>query len=270
MTQVSVTLRARTSKSRHSAFTLIELLVVIAIISLLAAILFPVFGRARENARRASCQSNMKQMGLGITQYVQDYDDRYPAWARPTDGTTGNSSIYWMSQIMPYVKNTQLFKCPSNSKQTTANDKNGIPNYYAANYYSDYANYGAVRTIYNGIGVFCDTDAPGINAAQIGSTANTIAVCELRTGDTFLPPSGYDTNNTDFRLFSGHMSTGNFLFADGHVKSLKPSQTVPPASPVNMWTSKKSADPADTGTDQSKIVPSGLQSALDYSTNNYQ
>jgi prepilin-type N-terminal cleavage/methylation domain-containing protein len=67
------------SSKSHSAFTLIELLVVIAIIAMLAAILFPVFGRARENARRSSCQSNLKQIGLGIMQYTQDYDERLPA-----------------------------------------------------------------------------------------------------------------------------------------------------------------------------------------------
>jgi len=66
------------SRNNKSAFTLIELLVVIAIISILAAILFPVFGRARENARRASCMSNLKQIGLAIMQYTQDYDEKYP------------------------------------------------------------------------------------------------------------------------------------------------------------------------------------------------
>lgn len=65
-------------KLSTNAFTLIELLVVIAIIAILSAILFPVFGRARENARRSSCQSNLKQIGLGIMQYVQDYDGYYP------------------------------------------------------------------------------------------------------------------------------------------------------------------------------------------------
>src|SRR4051812_20391972 len=94
-------------------FTLIELLVVIAIIAILAAILFPVFGRARENARRASCMSNMKQIGLGVMQYTQDYDERYPMryyGGAPTGAIQEANS--WRRQIYPYVKSAQLFSCP--------------------------------------------------------------------------------------------------------------------------------------------------------------
>ena len=87
----------------RKAFTLIELLVVIAIIAILAAILFPVFARARENARRASCQSNLKQMGLGIIQYTQDYDEFLP------------NGQNWANQTFPYVKSTQIYSCPSDS-----------------------------------------------------------------------------------------------------------------------------------------------------------
>src|SRR5690606_22496929 len=91
------------------AFTLIELLVVIAIISLLAAILFPVFGRARENARRSSCQSNLKQIGLGIMQYTQDWDEMFPA------GNDTGSGMGWVAPTMPYLKSRQIFVCPSDS-----------------------------------------------------------------------------------------------------------------------------------------------------------
>ncbi|MBV9867241.1 MAG: DUF1559 domain-containing protein [Abitibacteriaceae bacterium] len=96
-------------KHRTTGFTLIELLVVIAIIAILAAILFPVFGRARENARRAACQSNLKQIGLAIEQYKQDYDSFYPG----AQNTVGSVTYSWPTIIFPYVKNEQVFVCPS-------------------------------------------------------------------------------------------------------------------------------------------------------------
>jgi prepilin-type N-terminal cleavage/methylation domain-containing protein/prepilin-type processing-associated H-X9-DG protein len=104
----------------HRGFTLIELLVVVAIISILAAILFPVFGRARENARRSSCQSNLKQIGLGIMQYVQDYDETYPS----RFVTYGTSSVYWPTLIFPYTKSAQIFACPPATSE-------GVPSPYS-------------------------------------------------------------------------------------------------------------------------------------------
>jgi prepilin-type N-terminal cleavage/methylation domain-containing protein/prepilin-type processing-associated H-X9-DG protein len=95
-------------------FTLIELLVVIAIIAILAAILFPVFSRARENGRRASCMSNLKQQGLGVMQYTQDYDEKYPmAYWYMNDASGGGGYVQWSRMIQPYVKSDQLFVCPS-------------------------------------------------------------------------------------------------------------------------------------------------------------
>src|ERR1044071_2326782 len=98
------------SSSTRKAFTLIELLVVIAIIALLAAILFPVFARARENARRASCQSNLKEIALGIKQYIQDYDERYPL-----DDSADTNVVGWAYVIQPYMKSEQIFQCPSDN-----------------------------------------------------------------------------------------------------------------------------------------------------------
>jgi prepilin-type N-terminal cleavage/methylation domain-containing protein len=147
-------------------FTLIELLVVIAIIAVLVAILFPVFARARENARRASCMSNMKQIGLGIMQYVQDYDEHYPmSWYGTTSsstkasypqtqdgtpgkyfiichpdtcGSSGEGNFYtWMDLIYPYVKSTQVFVCPSS--QNPLESGSHIPNYWMSGAYGNYA-----------------------------------------------------------------------------------------------------------------------------------
>jgi prepilin-type N-terminal cleavage/methylation domain-containing protein len=129
----------RNTKRQAPGFTLIELLVVIAIIAILAAILFPVFARARENARRASCASNLKQLGLAFIQYAQDYDERLP---NATDGTAGvdlmggwmfykffpantsTSRQFYPAQggIFPYTKNEQIYICPSDTvAQTTGN-----------------------------------------------------------------------------------------------------------------------------------------------------
>ena len=88
---------------QSKGFTLVELLIVIAIIALLAAILFPVFARARESARRSSCQSNQKQLALGLLAYTNDYDERFPAITAET----------WFVQIQPYVKSQQVLRCPS-------------------------------------------------------------------------------------------------------------------------------------------------------------
>ena len=124
---------------RKRGFTLIELLIVIAIIAILASILFPAFARARENARRSSCQSNLKQMGLAVMQYVQDHDEQYltlrmrfatpelpveytagPSIYRTT--STGITTVHWQKILHPYTKTFQIFDCPSKRNTTTNNN----------------------------------------------------------------------------------------------------------------------------------------------------
>jgi prepilin-type N-terminal cleavage/methylation domain-containing protein/prepilin-type processing-associated H-X9-DG protein len=124
------------TKASRRGFTLIELLVVIAIIAILAAILFPVFAQARESARKASCLSNTKQLGLGVMMYVQDYDEMYPcnSWDTPFIPTTDHesrsavypSAVQWVWRTMPYIKNKQIFVCLSDP----AGGKNGWRGYW--------------------------------------------------------------------------------------------------------------------------------------------
>ncbi len=100
---------------RRAGFTLIELLVVIAIIAILAAILFPVFARAREKARQTACLSNVKQIGLAEKMYESDYDEVTGSYTGAHVPSGVATELSWMDLLMPYVKNTQVFECPSNA-----------------------------------------------------------------------------------------------------------------------------------------------------------
>jgi prepilin-type N-terminal cleavage/methylation domain-containing protein/prepilin-type processing-associated H-X9-DG protein len=107
---------------RKSGFTLIELLVVIAIIAILAAILFPVFARARSKARQTTCLSSMKQLALALMSYASDYDGRIPYWALVNLCPPDHLGNPWDTQLQPYVRNTQVFVCPDNRFNSQAND----------------------------------------------------------------------------------------------------------------------------------------------------
>ena len=103
------------------AFTLIELLVVIAIIAILAAILFPVFAQAKEAAKKTQCLSNTKQMGTSIQMYLTDYDDTYSqAYYYPNDNSSAGGYTHWSGTLQPYIKNFDMFRCPSDKSQGLA------------------------------------------------------------------------------------------------------------------------------------------------------
>jgi prepilin-type N-terminal cleavage/methylation domain-containing protein/prepilin-type processing-associated H-X9-DG protein len=220
-----------------AGFTLIELLVVIAIIALLAAILFPVFARARESARRTNCQSNLKQIGLGIAQYTQDSDEQLPL--RIHGGAPQQVIFSWRRQTFPYMKSAQVFSCPSNRNNTILND-DSLPAGMAAaglpagspQFYRSYALNGTTTTNVGGTAPSEFSTAQSL--ADIPTTSQTILVsevkhccAEVRFNDApavFANPAG---------TFTGHLGTVNFLFADGRVKAMKPTAT---GSPTNMWT----------------------------------
>lgn len=210
---------------RRNAFTLIEILVVVAILAILAAILFPVFARSRENARRSSCQSNLKQIGLGVLQYTQDFDEHYPPFHNHVfTSVPSGGERNWAQMIYPYVKSTQLFKCPSNSATYNigegGNDPVQIPASYAAN----------PRII------AVDAAVVPVSLSYLDSASKKILLTETAGG---YPGAGWPDWTSASKWgelagsnFKGHLGTGNYLFADGHVKALKPIATM---TPFNMW-----------------------------------
>ena len=222
-------------RARAKGFTLIELLVVIAIIAILAAILFPVFARARENARRASCTSNMKQIGLGVMQYTQDYDEKYPLPPFRTPGSDGRNTM-WGQTVQPYIKSTQLFSCPSNTQgqRLYSNQTTSLPQVacgYAVNI-RFYGDWGPVPPV-------------PMAMAQINATSQKIMFGE-RTTDYDNGGMAWDDwgNGGNFgnwagEGFAGHLGTMVCMFADGHAKALRPTATM---SPFNMWGGFESPD----------------------------
>ena len=201
--------------------------------------MFPVFARARENARRSSCQSNLKQIGLGILQYTQDYDEKLPAGRIDNfviNGTSYNAP--WQAMIQPYVKSTQLFKCPSQTRDAfVVGSGNTIPVSYLCSGMGEVgtlADWGGVRPM-----SISSTGAAtgGAALAAMNSTAQIILVGEqvgVRTDPDFYNVIDFTVTPTaPFGLkLQNHLGNSNYLFADGHVKALKPTAT---GTPINMW-----------------------------------
>ncbi len=218
---------------KRKGFTLIELLVVIAIIAILAAILFPVFARARENARRASCQSNLKQIGLGILQYTQDYDEKYPTYCGASGTTAATSSnvsssntFGWADSLQPYMKSTQIFQCPSETNSPGAASASGLTPDPTAAGYSDYwmnelasgqalaAFNSSASTVMNGDGISDTAQSNSVGGCTAVVAADFSVTCSDAQAATFatLPSSG--SNYAAAR----HLTGANYGFADGHVK----------------------------------------------------
>ena len=198
---------------QRRGFTLIELLVVIAIIAILAAILFPVFARAREKARQTSCLSNVKQIALATIMYTQDYDETLPRYYRPTvdpveypDGSM-HTGIEWQAALYPYINNTQIFNCPSAS-------------YTWDGGYSDDLRYGYSRHI------------GGLSLGQIDQPSSTFILGDS-AAEAGVNPMTYVLYHTYYdttHLATRHNGGANIGMLDGHAKWFKVtegSQEVP-------------------------------------------
>jgi prepilin-type N-terminal cleavage/methylation domain-containing protein/prepilin-type processing-associated H-X9-DG protein len=254
-----------TSRSAVSAkkagFTLIELLVVIAIIAILAAILFPVFAKARERAQQTTCLSNERQIGLGVMQYVSDNDEKYPlfAWNRipspNSDMSLDCPSDGYDAVIRPYLKSWEVYACPSqrffptwgaNSKMVTARPAPDTPT-------KGRTSYGYNWTLVNLSLVMANPPRDGrLKTSLIKDPTGTIFLGENENGNhiTYEPvqfegkstgapsSSGYQNLANDpevmgrLRVPQRHGGKNNYIFADGHVRTLVYSAT---KKPSNMW-----------------------------------
>jgi len=207
-------------------FTLIELLVVIAIIAILAAILFPVFARAREAARSASCKSNLKQIITGWQMYVQDYDE-LTVPIRIPGTTTATDAFLWPTIIQPYIKNTQVFGCPSNiNKQFIT---------YTYSFTVGGPNGRNLAAIPLPAQTPTFIDAVGVDLASGGLQQSLCFIIPGGTGGpaTIIPRrlnpangfngfgSRWQDNAMAYPFANIHSDTANYAFADGHVKAYR-------------------------------------------------
>jgi prepilin-type N-terminal cleavage/methylation domain-containing protein len=211
------------NRREHTGFTLIELLVVIAIIAILAAILFPVFAKARERANTTACMSNMKQIGIGLYTYLSDYDECYPVLRRTAGSPGVTVDRTWREELSSYVKSINVFACPSNPDakrfpKLTA-EGSTVPISYALNG----SLFGSLEGDISKFHVW--------NMRKIKEPSQSIFVTETRhrsaeVGGWLI---GYDMDTTKHTgFFFHHSSRINMVMCDTSARSMKLLQTIVP------------------------------------------
>lgn len=222
---------------RTNGFTLIELLVVIAIIAILAAILFPVFAKAREAARKTSCLSNLNQIGKGSMMYIQDYDETYHSiWNG--NATNLGQDANWALAIYPYIKNRQVYRCPSDAVRTSAVSYNA----------NNWLHRRAMAAVQAPADVVVAMD--GYTGENGDRNPNNTATANGLNADYTIWNEAPRATRRDKGL-PRHSETANLLFADGHTKTSKPLKT---------W----------TGTADNAMVIASLEAALPYKRTMYE
>ncbi|MFN3650622.1 MAG: DUF1559 domain-containing protein [Armatimonadota bacterium] len=225
--------------SGPSGFTLIELLVVIAIIAILAAILFPVFAQAREAARKASCQSNLKQLGAAMLMYSSDYDEKLPHAGWNSGGDVGGllipttascmatgATVVWNGQIVPYVKNHGVYKCPSDPINRAVSYLYNQELSWRAGGGDPRANPTKVPAIPSPAEAFLLVDGgiqptgPGMYGLAANTPRDQWVRIDIQCGD-YTEPRSWDRLVDRHRAGRTHGGGANWLFADGHVKWAK-------------------------------------------------
>jgi len=214
----------------RAGFTLIELLVVVSIIGLLTAILFPAFARARENVRRTACSSNLKQIGLGLLQYIQDYDETNTLhWYGTSSGASDATTNYkWMDAIFPYVKSEALFNCPGHSLPVTI----GTSTFDKYKFRTDrnFGSYG-INAAYYSAPIDGELTSPFHNRAVASWEAPSTTIYAMDTAARY--DIGWPSGNppiigttprylpSEYMMVERHLGTVAILYCDGHAKPQK-------------------------------------------------
>jgi prepilin-type N-terminal cleavage/methylation domain-containing protein/prepilin-type processing-associated H-X9-DG protein len=230
---------------QRAGFTLIELLTVIAIIAILAGILFPVFAQARAKAERISCTSNMKQLGTANLMYSADYDSRLCKFSHGSGfvghtGYNGGDGMRWADMLMPYIKNTEIFDCPSGDKKMAilaGGQWLDIGQYtYGYNTPSSAtANYGVAGLRLNRISKPAGTIMFAEDGFQDAGASSEAIGREIPNGSDTLQSLGGrvdGTRHTNCERNEYEKYWLNFAFCDGHAKFMKLSDTY-----LDMWRS---------------------------------